>query len=875
MKRTLHVILSVSAFISLAPAQRLPELAVPENYQITIAPNFSTDDFLGEETIQVQILKSVSQIVLNSADIEFHEATITAGGTTQKAKVTLDKHKEMATLAVEQPITVGPATIFIRYHSIFNLERRGLYLSRIDGRKYAITQFEATDARRAFPCFDEPAYKATFDITVVTDQGLAAISNGKVISDTPGQGLGKHTVRFAMTPKMSSYLVALAVGEFDHIEGEADGIPIRVWTTAGKKDQGRFGLEAARQCVHFFNQYFEIKYPFEKLDMIEVPDFSSGAMENTGAIIVRDSDLLLDSNHSSVDQQKSVASTVAHEIAHQWFGDLVTMAWWDDLWLNEGFANWMQTKPIAAWKPEWSLELDDIRNSEKALALDSLASTHPIHQPAETPDHINELFDAISYNKAAAVLLMAENYLGPEVFRAGVNRYLQQHAYGNATAQDFWNALATASGKPVDHMMAAFVTQPGAPIVSVNSYCTDGSTSVTLSQQRYFYDRSLFAAGSRELWTLPICLKMGGATQGESRDECRLLTRRRESFTLPGCAPWVLANAGTKGYYRSAYEPDALREMSRGLELDFDAGERVRLLSDEWASVRVGRQTAGDYLEFAEGLKLERNRAVMDELTERLEYIAKYLVTESDRESYQSWLRNLLGPAAKELGWKPSPGERDDRKILRAQVLYTLGHAGGDPQVLAEAARLAQLALADPASIDGTLASTVFALAAQSGGSSFYGKIMGRLKETSSPEEYYLLLDTLPRFRDPKLLSRTLRFALTPDVRGQDVPKLISAVMENSAGQRLAWDFVRTRWPEVRKAVGEFNTIELVESTGSFCEADLRDQSQDFFASHEVPSAERSLHLALEQIRYCVDLKSQQTSHLAAWLGQQGASAGK
>jgi hypothetical protein len=289
----------------------------------------------------------------------------------------------------------------------------------------------------------------------------------------------------------------------------------------------------------------------------------------------------------------------------------------------------------------------------------------------------------------------------------------------------------------------------------------------------------------------------------------------------------------------------------------------------------VGRQTVGDYLGFAEGLKRERNRAVMDELTERLEFIAKYLVTESDRESYQSWLRNLLNPTAQELGWKPSPGESDDRKILRAQLLYTLGHAGGDPQVLAEAARLAQEALADPASVDGTLASTVFALAAQSGGSSFYDKIMGRLKETSSPEEYYLLLDTLPRFRDPKLLSRTLRYALSPDVRGQDVPKLISAVMENSAGQRLAWDFVRTRWPEVRKAVGEFNTIELVESTGSFCEADLRDQAQDFFASHEVPSAERSLHLALEQIRYCVDLKSQQTSHLAAWLGQQGASAGK
>ncbi len=873
MRRTLLVILWVSAFVSLAPAQRLPELAVPQNYQLTIEPDFTRDDFAGQETIQIRVLKPVSEIVLNSADIEFREATITAGGTTQKAKVTLDRTKEMATLAVDQPIPAGPATIFIRYRSIFNGELRGFYLSRVDGRKYAITQFEATDARRAFPCFDEPAYKATFDITVITDQGLVAISNGKVISDQPGPGAGKHSVHFATTPKMSSYLVALAVGEFEHIDGEADGVPIRVWTTAGKKDQGKFGLETGRQCIQFYNRYFEIKYPFEKLDLIEVPDFASEAMENTGAIIFRDSALLLDPEHSSVDQEKAVATTIAHEIAHQWFGDLVTMAWWDDLWLNEGFANWMQTKPIAAWKPEWNLELDDIRDSERALALDSLASTHPIHQPAETPNRINELFDEISYDKAAAVLLMTENYLGPPVFRAGVNKYLQQHAYGNATSKDFWNTLAAVSGRPADRVMASFVTQPGAPMISVNARCAGGSTSVTLSQQRYFYDRRLFTAGSGELWTVPVCLKLGGGTEGES--QCRLLSESRETFTFPGCAPWALANADAKGYYRSSYEVDALHEMSRSIELHSDAGERVRLLSDDWASVRVGRQTIGGYLGFVEGFREERNRAVMDELTERLEYVAKYLVTDPDRESYQSWLRNLLEPAAKELGWTPSPGESDERKILRSQVLYALGHAGGDPQVLAEAAGLAQHALADPSSIDSTVASTVFALAAQTGGSSFYDKIVGRLRETSSPEEYYLLLDTLPRFRDPKLLSRTLRFALTPDVRGQNVPKLISAVMENSAGQRLAWDFVRTRWPEVRKAVGEFNTIELVEATGSFCEADLGDQVQEFFAAHEVPSAERSLRMALEQIRDCVDLKSQQTSRLAAWLGQHEVSAGK
>jgi aminopeptidase N len=715
-------------------------------------------------------------------------------------------------------------------------------------------------------------YKATFDITLVTEQGLAAISNGKIVSDTPGPGPGQHSVRFATTPKMSSYLVALAVGDFESIEGEADGIPIRVWTTAGKKELGRFALDAAQHSLRFCNQYFEIKYPFGKLDLIEVPDFASGAMENTGAIVFRDSDLLLDSSRASVDQQKEVASTVAHEIAHQWFGDLVTMAWWDDLWLNEGFANWMQNKPIAAWKPEWKVELNDVQDSEKALELDSLASTHPIHQAADTPDRINELFDDISYRKAAAVLLMVENYLGPEVFRSGVNRYLHVHAYGNATSQDFWKALAEVSHQPVENIGASFVTQPGAPVVSLRASCVEHSTNITLTQQRYFGGRELYAAGSKEIWAIPVCMKTGGM-QGEAQKQCRLLTARQETFAVPGCAPWVLANAGSTGYYRSAYEPGALREMSRGFETDFDPPERVRLLGDQWASVRSGWQSIADYLRFVEGLRADNNRAVMDELTERLEYIAKYVVTEADRDSYQSWLRNLLEPAARNLDWKPLPGESDDRKVLRTQVLYTLGHAGGDPQVLAEAARLAQQALADPASVDGTLAGTVFALAAENGGSSFYDKIMRRLKETTSPEEYYLLLDTLPRFHDPKLLSRTLRFALTSDVRGQNVPTLIAGVMENSAGQRLAWDFVRGHWTEVRNAVGDFNTINLVKATGSFCEVGLRDQTREFFANHQVPAAERTLRQSLERIDSCVELKSQQAGPLAAWLEQQGASA--
>src|SRR6204780_4795714 len=356
----------------------------------------------------------------------------------------------MVVLAVEKPLPAGPATVHITYTGILNSEMRGLYLGKDDqGRKYAATQFEATDARRAFPSFDEPDYKATFDITAVAGKGLVAISNQKVLSDTAGPG-DKHSVTFATTAKMSSYLAALVVGNFEYIEGEADGIPIRIYSTPGKKEMGKFALETAEHVLGYYDKYFGIKYPYGKLDLIGLPDFSAGAMENTGCITFREVVLLIDEQHGSVGLKKTIASVIAHEMAHQWFGDLVTMKWWDDIWLNEGFATWMETKPVAKWKPEWNYDLDNVSGTGGTLNVDSLANTRPIHQAAETPAQIQELFDGIAYGKAASVLRMLESYLGEETFRAGVNAYLKEHQYGNSTADDFWDTQAKTSKNPVD-----------------------------------------------------------------------------------------------------------------------------------------------------------------------------------------------------------------------------------------------------------------------------------------------------------------------------------------------------------------------------------------------------------------------------------------
>jgi len=777
----------------------------------------------------------------------------------------------MATLAVEKPLTPGPAAIHISYTGVLNNQLRGLYLSKANGRKYAVTQFESTDARRAFPSFDEPAYKATFDLTAVIDKSDTAISNGRIVSDTPGPEQGKHTIKFATTPKMSSYLVALAVGDFEYIEGSADGIPIRVWTTPGKKELGQFALEVSEQAMKYYDNYFGIKYPFGKLDLIGLPDFAAGAMENTAAITFRDALLLVDSKKAPDWAYKQIATTVTHEMAHQWFGDLVTMKWWDDIWLNEGFATWMETKPIESWKPEWHMELTEVRDTSDALNLDSLQNTRPIHQEAETPAQIEELFDEIAYQKAAAVLRMLESYLGPEQFRSGVNAYLKAHAYGNATDTDFWNALASASSKPVDKIMPTFVTQAGAPLVSVSAQCKGKSTQVSVQQQRFFYDRSLMGSNDRELWMIPVCTKQAPGTDANAK--CELVSAKQQSFEFPGCSPWVFGNAGAQGYYRAGYASSAFHEMSKDAEQDFTPAERMVLIRDAWAAVRSGQQPIGDFMQLAQGLQADRNSAVIRQMDQELDYIGTYLVSDHDRAQYRAWVRNLLGPIMKDVGWQPGPSDDSNRKDLRAYVFYTLGYTGRDPQVMEKAHEQVNAALQNPNSVDPSIIDAAFGVAAVDGNPALYDQVVAKLAKNDNPEQYYRYLYALAHFGDPKLLQRTLDYAISPAVRNQDTLLLIAAVMRNPAGEKLAWDFVQSHWNEIEKIVGGFNTGGLVATTGSFCDPQMRDEVKQFFSQHPIPAAERSLRQAMESVNYCIDLKSHDAPELASWLENQSGAA--
>ncbi|HXE91195.1 MAG TPA: M1 family metallopeptidase [Terriglobales bacterium] len=860
-------------FVLLSPAfaRRLPGNVVPEHYELTFKPDLKAAKFAGEETIRVNVARPTSTVTLHALEIEFHEVTIAQAGKKQKAEVALDPKAETATFAVGKALQPGPAEIHVRYAGILNGQLRGFYLSKGKGRNYATTQMEPTDARRAFPSFDEPAFKATFAITLVVDQGDTAISNGRIVSDTPGPAAGKHTLRFSTTPKISTYLVAMAVGDWKCSEGAADGIPIRICATPENAHLTKYALAAAEQQVAYFNQYFGIRYPFEKLDVLAVPDFEAGAMENAGAIFYRESSLLADESTASAATKRGIAGILAHEIAHMWFGDLVTMKWWDDIWLNEGFATWATSKPLKAWKPEWQREVQDVYSSGTALSLDSLANTRPIRRQAETREEINELFDGIAYSKTAAVLRMVENYLGEETFRRGVQAYLKKHSYANATAEDFWNTLAQESGKPVDAIMRSFVDQPGTPLIRVRVTCEKHGGMIEAQQQRFFFDRQAFEKGSDSLWQVPLCLR----GPGDAAPRCEVMTQRKLTFIEESCRPWMLANPAGTGYYRVAYDSESLRSLAHAMQAELSPGERLSLLNDQWALVRVGEQQIGDYLSFAEGFRDERTRVVMFTLTGRLDYIGDYLLNDATRPKYQAWVQHLLRPTAQKLGWQPRASESDEVRSLRAYVLMTMGRTGGDPEVRAQARELAEQYLADPKSVDATLAETVLSLAALDGDAALYDKYLVKMESDLAPEERERYLDALTYFTDPALVRRSLEYAVSEKMRNQDSPGFIEEILEHRETQAVAWDFVKANWPRVEAALTIGNARDVVRAVSTFCEAPAIADARAFFAAHPVPAAERTMRQALETASNCIDLRATQQQSLAAWLAGRAEGAGR
>jgi aminopeptidase N len=861
---TSGVWLALALIAAPAAAQRLPGNAIPEHYTLWFGPDLASGTFKGREAIRVRLAAPAASLTLHAAEISFETVRLTAEGDTQIARVSTDTAAETATLSVDRALPAGLATIEITYSGVLNDKLRGFYLSSANGRKYAVSQMEATDARRAFPSFDEPAYKATFDISMTIDAGDTAISNGRQTRDIPGPDPGKHTVTFATTPRMSSYLVALLVGDFVCRSGSADGTVIRVCSTPDKQHLTAFALAAAQQQLAFYNNYFGLKYPFGKLDVVAIPDFAAGAMENAGAITFRERLLLVEPERASVNVLKNVASVLSHEIAHQWFGDLVTMRWWDDIWLNEGFATWAASKPLAAWKPEWRVDINDAEDTQGALGIDSLRTTRAIRIAVSTPDQINEVFDGIAYEKTAGVLRMIEAYVGAESFRNAIRSYVRKHAFGNASGEDFWTELARVTGKPVDRVLKSYVDQAGAPLISARARCVEGMTELSLSQERFVGSPQPSpppAPSLSQLWSVPVCHRGG---TGPPR--CEILDQRSKTIRTPGCAV-TFANAGSRGYYFTEYAPETVRTLATPAA-GLTPLEKVSLLGDEWRLVRAGRHDVGVYLDLAAGLAEDDTPAVIGDIAGRLAYVGSYIADDAERVRFQSWIRARFGPALERLGLPGRATDSDDVQSRRATLLALVGGTANDRAVQQRTRALAEEYLGSPMSLSPTLAATVLRVAALTGDSALYDKYRTRLQTLSAqPEEYYRFLGALSWFRDPALVRRTLEFGLSSEVRSQDTPNVMAALLGSSSGRDVAWTFTREHWPELTKKLGTFQGVPgIVSALGSFCSREGRDTLRAFFTENPVPAAARALEQATERIDACIDLDARQSAGFARWL---------
>ncbi len=864
---TLHAAFAtVAALALLIPAttlhaQRLPSTVVPDHYTLTLTPDLKAATFTGTESIDVSIKQPVKAITLNAVEIAFQSVAITEGSDHQAATISLDNDKEQATFTFAHELPAGKATLAIHYTGILNNELRGFYLSKTARRNYAVTQFESTDARRAFPSFDEPAFKATFSIALVIDKADTAISNGPIIKDTPGPGADKHTLTFLATPKMSTYLVAFLVGDFQCSSGSQDGVAIRVCATPDKVQLTPYGVDVAKYVLHYYNTYFGIPYPLKKLDLIGLPDFEAGAMENFGAITYRETALLLDPKTASIGAKKDVALVIAHEMAHQWFGDLVTMQWWNNVWLNEGFATWMENKPVAAMHPEWHIDQDVAAGMDGTLNLDAMPTTRAIRAKADTRNEIEQMFDGISYGKASDVLLTVENFVGPETFRKGVQTYLRAHLYGNATAEDFWNAQTAVSHKPIDKIMNSLVAQPGAPLLT---FGTPMNGEVSVAQQRFFLSPSIQPDPAQK-WTLPVCFRAGAS--GDSQ-RCEVLTPSSTALKIPA-SDLFFANAGGKGYYRSAYPASVYANLVAHVETGLTPTERISLIGDEWARLRAGKATTGDYLDLVGAVKADPNAAVLSSALAGVDTIyTRIASTPADKAALSAWLRKIYAPEYQKLG-PPSAGDSADTRELRAHLLHVLGYYGKDPAVLAQAHEIAEKFINDQASVDPTLGQTALHIAAINGDAVLFDQLQKIFETSTNPEFQIGALRLLATFQDPALAQRSLRYAISGKVRNQDAAIQLAIALSTPGTRNQAWKFIQDNWGGVQAMLTPEMGQVLVGSTGSFCSSSARDQISQFFAEHKVGVATVALKHAVERINGCIEMRNLLEPQLKSWLAAQ------
>lgn len=849
---------------------RLPRHVVPTRYDLRLEPDLATCTFAGDETVTVTVREPTAEIVLNAAELRILEAAVTGeGGSTQAARVALDEVTERCRLAFASPLAPGTWRLRLTFQGTLNSKLRGFYRSQYKDangqtRLLAATQFEATDARRAFPCWDEPAFKAVFATTLVIDPALTAVSNTAVAAET--QADGRKAVRFADTMPMSTYLVAFVVGELEATEPTRVGrAPLRVWCTPGKRHLARFGQDIGTFSLRFFEEYYGRPYPGDKLDLLAIPDFAAGAMENFGAITFRETALLVDERAATHAEQERVADVVAHENAHMWFGDLVTMAWWNGLWLNEAFATFMEMLAVDAWRPEWQRWTTFGVSRAAALAVDGLHSTRPIEYPVAAPSDADAMFDVLTYEKGASILRMLEQHIGPEVFRAGVQEYLRRHAYGNTETGDLWLALGHVARQPIPEVMDGWIFRPGYPLVSAH---LDGGNRLVLSQQRFTYLPLAAPEGDDgQRWHVPVQVRV--TTAGKDRTERMLLTGAEARLEVPAGCDAVLVNDGGHGFYRVQYAPALLQRLLRRLPDGLAAIERFNLVNDTWAAALAGLVPLADYLDLTAHFRGERDKNVWAVLTASLHALNRVIGAE-DRPKLAALVRDRAGPAAGELGWAPRAGESELTRQLRGDLLRTLGTLGEDPAVQSRAAEVYARYLGDPAAVDANVLAAVIPVLAHADRRGRYEEFLDRFRSARTPQEEQRYLYALAAFREPALLEETLGRTLNGEVRTQDAPYLIRSLLMSVYARRLAWAFVKENWERMNRDFPVTGIRRMCEGVIGLATPEEERDVREFFAGRHVELGGKTLEQYLEQLRIAVRLREREGAALHEYLGRGG-----
>ena len=808
------------------------------NYDLSFEPDLETFTFVGKEIIRAVITKPTNTITIHAAELKIKKCQVESRNKSITTKFTLDSKNETLTIKLASTVS-GPLKLLIDFDGVLNDRLVGFYRSQYKDKsgktKYlATTQFEAADARRAFPCWDEPAAKATFDISILTEPNHSAISN---TNQTSQKKFGKKTLhKFARTPIMSTYLVYLAVGEFEYLTTKSGKVVMRIVTTKGNSKKGKFALDLCKKLVRSYEDYFGIKYPLPKLDLIAVPDFASGAMENWGAITFRETILLFDEKTSSTQTKQFIAEVVSHELAHQWFGNLVTMKWWNDLWLNESFATFMATKFVDKFYPEWKLWdqfLEDTMNT--AMSLDALHSSHPIDVKVNSPSEIREIFDAISYDKGGCVLKMLESFVTEKNFRAGLRVYLKKFSYKNAEGNDLWDEIGKAAKMPVRSMVNSWLKQTGFPLVDVEKQ----GSKLVLSQKRFVMEQKGTQKG---IWEIPIVISHDGKTTS------KILKKKQEA--IPTKSNQILVNPQRSGFYRIKYSEELMYELKETIrQKSISNIDRWAIQNDLFALCISGDGLAKDYLDFTSSYENESDYLTQSNVSGNLYALYHRTIDETYNSQIKQIAHTYFRKMFETLGWDAQKDEPHTNALLRSYVIAALGKMD-DEEILAEAnSRFVQY-LKNPNSLSPDIQDAVFSLVAWSGKIS-YEKLLNLYKSAQSQEQKIRFLGALSSFKDPKLLLKTLELSQSKHVRSQNMHIPIIRISANQYGKKILWPWLKKNWKKLRIKVGSGSPLlnRIVSSISGVADASMQGQIKQFFKQNPTPGTEMTLSQTLERIR--------------------------